>query len=82
MTERLRHLLERFPERAESIRALGESHARFRDLLADHHEVGEAISRMSAGDRESQAGRFAELKRRRVNLEEELIRLMEEQQRP
>jgi uncharacterized protein YdcH (DUF465 family) len=82
MNERVRHLLERFPERAELIRALGESHARFKDLISEHHDVCEEISRMAQGDRESQAGRMDDLERRRANLEEELLLLMEDQQRP
>ena len=82
MNERVRHLLERFPERAELIRALAESHARFKDLISDHPDVCEEISRMPEGDRESQAGQMDDLERRRAHLEEELLLLMENQQRP
>lgn len=81
MEERIRHLLERFPERADVIRALSQSHDRFKDLIGDHHEVSEALARMKLADQESQAGRKDELERRRADLEEELILLMQNHQR-
>lgn len=81
MEERIRHLMERFPERAEIIKALSETSARFKDLIADHHEVSEELAKMDPADQESEAGKKAELERRRADLEEELILLMQGHQR-
>lgn len=82
MNERLRHFLERFPERADLVRALHESNARFKDLIEAHHDVCEELTRMNEAERESEAGRHEELARRRANLEEELLLLTQGQQRP
>jgi uncharacterized protein YdcH (DUF465 family) len=81
MEERIRRLIERFPERADVIRTLSESHARFKDLIGDHHDVSEELSAMKQADRESNAAKFDALQRRRADLEEELILLMENHQR-
>lgn len=81
MEEKIRHLIERFPERAEVIRALGESHARFKDLIGDHHDVSLELSTLKRGDRESNLAKAEELQRRRADIEEELILLMENHQR-
>lgn len=81
MQDALKHLIARFPERADAIRGLFDSNTRFRDLIGDHHDVSSELSRMEAGDRESDAGRFQALERRRADLEEELILLMENHQR-
>jgi uncharacterized protein YdcH (DUF465 family) len=81
MEEKIRHLIERFPERAEVIRTLGESHARFKDLIGDHHDVSLELSTLKRGDRESNLAKAEELQRRRADIEEELILLMENHQR-
>lgn len=82
MEQRLRHLIERFPERADIIRALGDASAKFKDLIGDHHDVCEELARMTLPDQESQSGRKAELEQRRADLEEELILMMQNHQRP
>ena len=81
MENRSRHLIERFPERTDMIKALDETNARFKDLISDHHEVSEDLARIKKADKESEAGRRAELEQRRAALEEELILLMQSQQR-
>lgn len=77
MEERIRHLIGRFPERTEIIRALGETSAKFKDLIGDHYEVCEELARMKQADQ----GKRAELERRRANLEDELILLIQGHQR-
>jgi len=81
MEDRIRHLMERFPERAETIKALNETNARFKDLIGDHHEVSEELSKMKLADQQSQAGKKAELEQRRASLEEQLILLLQGHQR-
>ena len=81
MEETFRHLLERFPERTEIIRSLAETSARFKDLLGDHHEISMEISKMDLAEQEAEFGRREDLVRRRADLEEELILLMEIHQR-
>ena len=81
MEERFRHLLERFPEKTDIIRSLAESHARFIDLLSDHYEVCEEISKVPLADQEADFHKREGLLNRKVNLEEELMLLMQDQQR-
>ena len=81
MEERSRHLIERFPERTDIIKTLDDTNARFKDLISDHHEVSEELASMKRADKESEAGQRAELERRRANLEEDLILLMQDHQR-
>ena len=82
MDERTRHLMERFPEHAEAIKSLNETNARFKDLIVDHHDVSDELTKMKRADEESEFERREELQRRRASLEEELILLMAGQQRP
>jgi hypothetical protein len=77
MEERIRHLIERFPERADLIRTLEETHAKFKDLIGDHFDVCEELAATSPADQ----GKKAELEQRRANLEEELVLLMQSDQR-
>jgi uncharacterized protein YdcH (DUF465 family) len=81
MDTRLRHLIERFPERTDIIKALNETNAKFKDLLGDHHDVSEELAKMKRADKGSEAGKHAELEQRKVALEEELILLMQAHQR-
>jgi uncharacterized protein YdcH (DUF465 family) len=81
METRIRHLIERFPERTDMIKALSDTNAKFKDLLGDHHDVSEELAKMKRADKESEAGKQAELERRKVALEEELILLMQAHQR-
>ena len=81
MEKLYRHLIERFPEQTDIIRTLAESSARFKDLLGDHHEVCEELSKTKLADQEAEFGRTDELIRRKVNLEEELMLLMQGHQR-
>lgn len=81
MEERLRHLIARFPERAELIRGLSETNARFKDLIGDHYEVSEELARLEPADREADAGRKQELEQRLAALEEEYLVIMQAQQR-
>jgi uncharacterized protein YdcH (DUF465 family) len=81
MEERIRRLIERFPEKADVIRALSDSNAKFKDLIDDHHDVSAELSNMTQEDRASNPAQVDELQRRRANLEEELILLMESHQR-
>ncbi len=82
MDERTRHLMERFPEHADAIKSLSETNARFKDLIADHHEVSDELTRMEPAAEESEFEHREELQRRQASLEEELILLMVGQQRP
>jgi uncharacterized protein YdcH (DUF465 family) len=70
MKERTEHLIERFPEHETVIRSLSESDARFQDLLSDHYDLHQKISRG-----ETEADPDAEARYR--NLEEELVRLIQ-----
>ena len=70
MKERTAHLIDRFPDHEAVIRALSESDARFQDLLGDHYDLHQRLSR---GATESDPD--AETRYR--NLEEELIRLIQ-----
>lgn len=81
MDERFRHLLERFPNQTGIIRDLAETHARFKDLISDHYEVCEEISRVPLADHEANFRKREDLRHRKVNLEEELLLLMQDQQR-
>ena len=81
MEERVRRLMERFPEHSEAIKVLGESNAKFKDLLSDHHEVSEELTRMKRADQASEPDRKDELQRRKASLEEELVLLMQAHQR-
>ena len=81
MESRIRHLIERFPERTDIIRTLNETNTKFKDLLGDHHDVSEELAKMKRADKESEAGKQAELEQRKVALEEELILLMQAHQR-
>ena len=81
MEEIYRHMLERFPEHADMIRSLAETNERVRDLLGDHHEVCEEISKLELAEQEASFGVSDDLNRRRANLEEELMLLMQGQQR-
>jgi uncharacterized protein YdcH (DUF465 family) len=77
----IRHMIERFPDKAAIIRSLGESNARFKDLIGDHHAVSEELSGIEKGDRATDRAKVDELQSRRANLEEELVLLMENHQR-
>ena len=81
MQERFRHMIERFPEQTDILKALDETNARFKDLIGDHHEVSEELASMKTADKESEASRKAQLEQRRMALEEELILLMQGHQR-
>ena len=81
MEEIFRHLIERFPEHTNIFRSLAGSNARFKDLLGDHHEVCEELSKTKLADQEAEFGKKDELVRRKVNLEEELMLLMQNHQR-
>lgn len=77
MEEHTRHLIERFPERSDVIRSLSETNAKFKDLIADHHDVCEELARMDAVESEANPERRDELKRRQADLEEELMLITE-----
>ncbi len=74
MREKIQKMVERFPEHAESIRALGKSSARFQDLLSDFHRVEQRLeSRRGADD----PGSLDDLERRHRNLRQELVMLIQ-----
>ncbi|MCC2112225.1 MAG: hypothetical protein KDJ16_09350 [Hyphomicrobiales bacterium] len=74
MREKIKKMIERFPEHAESIKALGKSSARFRDLLSDFHGVEERLqSRRGADD----PGSLDDLERRHRHLRQELVMLIQ-----
>jgi uncharacterized protein YdcH (DUF465 family) len=77
MEARISHLIERFPDRADVIRALHETQATFKDLIGDHYEVCEELGRTTPADE----GKRGELERRRAVLEDELMLLMQNHQR-
>jgi len=81
MEEKIRHLIERFPERADVIRALSASHTKFQDLIGDHHDVSEELATLEGGGEETDPARLEALQRRRADLEDELMLLMENHQR-
>jgi len=81
MEEIFRHMLERFPEHTDIIRSLAKANARFKDLLGDHYEICEEISKAEPADQEAEFGKRDDLVRRKVNLEEELMLLMQGHQR-
>lgn len=81
MEERVRRLIERFPERAELIKRLNETNARFKDLISDHYEVSEELAKLEPADREAEAGRKQELEQRLAALEDEYLLIMAAQQR-
>jgi uncharacterized protein YdcH (DUF465 family) len=67
--EKVAHLIERFPDHEAIIKALSQDDTRFQDLLSDHYDLHQQLSRASEDD--------PNLKARYRNLEEELIRLMQ-----
>jgi len=69
MKEKIAHLIQRFPDRAEVIKALGKSDTRFRDLLSDHYDLHRLLNRDEPPDPDAQ--------KRYRNLEEELVRLIQ-----
>lgn len=81
MKEKIMRLLERFPERSDAIEVLSETNERFRDLLADHHETSEELGKMETTEKASDVANRERLQRRRADLEEELLLLMEQHQR-
>ncbi len=70
MKEKTEHFIERFPEHEAVIRALGNSDARFQDLLSDHHDLHKKLSRGATEDDPGLTTRYR-------NLEEKLIRLIQ-----
>lgn len=70
MKEKTKHLIERFPDHEDVIKALGNSDAQFQDLVSDHYDLHRKISR---GDAESDPNAEARYR----NLEEKLIRLIQ-----
>ena len=81
MEEIFRHMLERFPERADIVRSLAGTSARFKDLLGDHHEICEEISKMDLAEQEASFGTRDDMQCRRANLEAEMMLLMQDHQR-
>ncbi len=81
MDERVKHMMERFPERAELIKGLSETNARFKDLIGDHYAVSEELGRFEPGEEEANAGRKQELERRLAAIEEEYLLIINAQQR-
>lgn len=81
MDKRIQHLMERFPEHGEVIKALSETNARFKDLIADHFEVSEELVSIPTADQASDPAKAEALKRRQAELEEELLLLMGGHQR-
>jgi uncharacterized protein YdcH (DUF465 family) len=69
MKARVAHLIERFPNHEAIIKALSQDNTRFQDLLRDHYDVHQQLSRASEPD--------PNLKARYRDLEEELVRLMQ-----
>lgn len=51
MEDRSRHLIARFPDRTDMIKALDETNARFKDLIGNHHEVSEELASMKRADK-------------------------------
>lgn len=81
MDKRVRHMMERFPERAELIKALEETNARFKDLIGDHYETSEELARLELAEQEANAARKQELEQRLAALEEEYVLIINAQQR-
>lgn len=81
MREKVKRLLERFPERADTILHLFDSDTRFRDLIGDHHDVSEALLRRGGDGHDADPAEAEALKRRQADLEEELLLAMQNHQR-
>lgn len=75
-TDRIRRVIQRFPEHEESIRELHVTNTGFETLCDRHHRVSEEIDEL-----QKQGGAGAEdldnLKRRRVALEEEIMGILD-----
>ncbi len=77
MVERIRSLIERYPEDEETVRELVARDSAFDSLCEDYKNIAEALQRLT---RESQRRSGAEaeaLKKRRALLEEQLLTRIE-----
>ena len=77
MVERIRSLIERYPENEETVRELVARDSAFDSLCEDYKNIAEALQRLT---RESQRRSEAEaeaLKKRRAVLEEKLLTRIE-----
>ena len=74
MKQTTRSLIDRFPQYQETIAALSESNAQFRDLLGDYGDVTRRLSDTGPSD---DPERQIALEQRRKNLEQELVMLIQ-----
>ncbi len=81
MADKLQHLLQRRPDRADEIRGLVEVSPQFRALVARHHEVSEALQRLAADDADTAPEERTRLERQRADVEQELELAMSDHQR-
>ena len=77
MVERIRDLIERFPEDEKWVSELIKSDSRFDSLCQAYKEVSVALHRVERESAPNVASKVEELKRRRVALEEEILTKME-----
>lgn len=76
MTEFLDQVIEHFPEREQEIRELSASSSHFETLCRQYGELAVKLHKLSSG---GEPGREAgELRRRRADLETELLAMMQQ----
>lgn len=74
MKETTLSFIDRFPQHQETITALSESNAQFKDLLGDYGDVTKRLSDTGPSD---DPDRQIALEQRRKNLEQELVMLIQ-----
>jgi uncharacterized protein YdcH (DUF465 family) len=77
MVERIRHLLERFPEDEETIRELIRKDPAFDALCQEYRQTEEELRQFEGKGASSDSDEADELRRRHEELEEELLARIE-----
>ena len=77
MTHTPHELAEDFPDEAEKISALKQTDAHFARLVEEYHEVNRAVHRAETHVEPVGEGHEAELRRRRMQLKDEIRRMLQ-----
>jgi uncharacterized protein YdcH (DUF465 family) len=77
MVERIRDLIDRFPEDEETIRQLIRSDPTFDSLCQEYKDIGDELRRLERRSDPAAAAEAEELKMRRRAVEEELLTRIE-----
>ncbi|HSA82636.1 MAG TPA: hypothetical protein VLE23_17600 [Geminicoccaceae bacterium] len=77
MVERIRHLLDRFPEDEETIRGLIEGDTDFAALCQEYQQTEQELQRLEGEGAVAGAAEAAELRHRYEAIEEELLARIE-----